>query len=708
MTRDLTRPWPGPKPYQEQDADRFFGREDDIRRIMSSILRQRLTVLLAGSGVGKTSLLQAGVLPRLRGLREEEPGTVGPVILVRQWGKPGPPELALVEAVREELEDLGGRVAEAHTQFANDLTSLIAVPRPSTERLQDAYDFLDAAVSYVYGLTESVGRLVLIVDQAEELLGSGLERRDPMREQRALDLFASIFRRARNCHLVLSLREEYRARLSPLSRTVDGLDIRQSLIEPLPRSTVQDAIKMAAARPGGVTLRSAKDEAPGEILDTVFEWMSDGRDHAQAEEEPVDLLRLQAFLVEIFDYAVESSDPMLTDASEVVIDSRVLEEFRRELVRAAGREVRPGVLGQQALERYIDRSLARQESDLEGSPAGLVRRLVVRMAPWLSSPSGFKRHNREEELIFNAIRSDLEVLRLRSSPEEVRAALRDVGAGSTHLAVAYDPSSPEETVSGWAWGRNQEMVGTRLALAGLETLEILKKEEILKVSKSDAGTLYELIHDGFGPALHEWSDRRRKDIGDTLASIAAQCGESFSWNPRKIEQRDLVRLRWLGCNLKGFDLTGVTFRECDLRGTIFLECTLGSCRFVDCELDGVVFKGGRWENVRWENCAARSALVVGLTWDGQIAFEDCSMENASLEGVILNGEMVAKESSFRFAQIQSIQAASDRKRVRFLACDVTNALIEDLNESERVSCLGEATVLEVFEPSMKGRKPEVG
>lgn len=708
MTRDLIRPWPGPKPYQEQDADLFFGREDDIRRIMSSILRQRLTVLLAGSGVGKTSLLQAGVLPRLRRLREEEPGNVGPIVLVRQWGRPGPPELALVEAIREELVNLGGRQAEAGKRFCEDIQELMAVPCPTTEGLEDAYDLLDAAVGYVYRLTQSVGRLILIVDQAEELLGSGLERRDPMREQRALELFASIFRRSRNCHLVLSLREEYRARLSPLSRTVDGLDIRQSLIEPLPRSTVKDAIKMAAERGGGVILGATNDEAPGAILDTVFEWMGGGPDEAPSDAEPVDLLRLQALLVEVFDYAIECAATLPVDAREIVIDSRVLRDFRRELIKEAGRDVSPGVLGQQALERYIDRSLARRESDLEDTPTGLVRRLVVRMAPWLSSPSGFKRHNREEDLIFNAIRSDLEVLRLRSSPEEVRQALRELGAGGTELAVSYDPSAPEETVSGWAWGLSQATVGTRLALAGLETLKILRKEEILKVSKSDTGTLYELVHDGFGSALHEWSDRRRKDIGDTLASIVAQCGESFSWNPRKVEQQDLLRLRWLGCNLKGFDLTGVTFRECDLRGTIFLECILKACVFVDCELDGVVFKSGRWEDVQWENCAARSALVADLTWNGQIVFEKCSMENASIEGVGLDGEVVAKESSLRFAQLQSIGSPQGGGITRFMDCDVTNALIEDFDGSEHLRCLGETTVLKVSQPSPKGRTTEAG
>ena len=59
-------PYVGLQPYNELDQDYFFGRERDSRVISSNLYAAFLTVLYGASGVGKTSVLRAGVFPRLR------------------------------------------------------------------------------------------------------------------------------------------------------------------------------------------------------------------------------------------------------------------------------------------------------------------------------------------------------------------------------------------------------------------------------------------------------------------------------------------------------------------------------------------------------------------------------------------------------------------------------------------------------------------
>jgi len=59
-------PYLGLRPYTEQEQDRFFGRNSEIHILTDKILAHRLTLLVAASGVGKSSLLQAGVMPALR------------------------------------------------------------------------------------------------------------------------------------------------------------------------------------------------------------------------------------------------------------------------------------------------------------------------------------------------------------------------------------------------------------------------------------------------------------------------------------------------------------------------------------------------------------------------------------------------------------------------------------------------------------------
>ena len=52
--------------YTENDQGLFFGREEEIENICSRILARRSFLLYGRSGVGKSSILRAGVIPRLR------------------------------------------------------------------------------------------------------------------------------------------------------------------------------------------------------------------------------------------------------------------------------------------------------------------------------------------------------------------------------------------------------------------------------------------------------------------------------------------------------------------------------------------------------------------------------------------------------------------------------------------------------------------
>lgn len=57
--------YPGVKPFTLDDKDIFFGRNDDIDKLVKLINLKRITVLYSKSGYGKSSLLQAGVNPVL-------------------------------------------------------------------------------------------------------------------------------------------------------------------------------------------------------------------------------------------------------------------------------------------------------------------------------------------------------------------------------------------------------------------------------------------------------------------------------------------------------------------------------------------------------------------------------------------------------------------------------------------------------------------
>ena len=65
---DRDNPWPGLAAFRESDSAFFHGRDDAIRALTELVTRARLSVLYGVSGLGKTSLLQAGLFPRARTL----------------------------------------------------------------------------------------------------------------------------------------------------------------------------------------------------------------------------------------------------------------------------------------------------------------------------------------------------------------------------------------------------------------------------------------------------------------------------------------------------------------------------------------------------------------------------------------------------------------------------------------------------------------
>ena len=58
-----SEPYVGPRPFETREKHLFFGREREAHEISSLVLANKFFVLYAASSAGKTSLVNAGVLP---------------------------------------------------------------------------------------------------------------------------------------------------------------------------------------------------------------------------------------------------------------------------------------------------------------------------------------------------------------------------------------------------------------------------------------------------------------------------------------------------------------------------------------------------------------------------------------------------------------------------------------------------------------------
>ena len=63
---DAQHPWLGLDSFSEETRQFFHGREEEVGELARRVQRKTLAILFGQSGLGKTSILRAGIVPRLR------------------------------------------------------------------------------------------------------------------------------------------------------------------------------------------------------------------------------------------------------------------------------------------------------------------------------------------------------------------------------------------------------------------------------------------------------------------------------------------------------------------------------------------------------------------------------------------------------------------------------------------------------------------
>ena len=225
-------PFKGLSSFGDGDDDRrfFFGRERESEVVAANLMASRLTVLYGPSGVGKSSLLRAGVAQRLRSLVPAGPGQEGAseVVIVDSWRDD--PILAVAAA------------AGASTD----------VP------LADA--LAERAIA-------AGGELYLILDQMEEYVLYHGRDGGPL----AGALEDVLTRTDLPVHVLLGVRDDSLADLDALKRRLPGLFGNLLRLDHLTRAAARSAIEgplRAYAELGGPGV-TAEDELVEAVLDEV-------------------------------------------------------------------------------------------------------------------------------------------------------------------------------------------------------------------------------------------------------------------------------------------------------------------------------------------------------------------------------------------------------------------------------------------------------
>jgi len=193
-------------PFGVADAALFFAREEDTLRVLGRVLSHRLCVLFGELGVGKTSLIQAGIMPRL---------------------------------TEEGFLPLYARC------FDDPSRSIKNAARPFFKEAQAAADPEVPLAECLLRLHAETGQdIVVFLDQCQELftrLGSAT------RHEFARDLVECLGADGEHLYFVLSLREDFLPRLDELRRTLPTI---LTQLHKLDRFTPEQA-REAITRPIG-------------------------------------------------------------------------------------------------------------------------------------------------------------------------------------------------------------------------------------------------------------------------------------------------------------------------------------------------------------------------------------------------------------------------------------------------------------------------
>ena len=232
-------PYRGLFAFREEDAAFFFGREALTHQLVETVRRQPLVALIGSSGSGKSSVVHAGLLSRLRG--EED----WAIVDCRPGGQPlHALAAAFVPLLKPHLREEDWQVEIDKLSQALDMRTLSL--RELAGRILD--------MQRACGAVTDGGRLLLVIDQFEELYTlcpAEDERRcflDHLLSAADTDIGGSDPPPA--LHIVLALRADFMGQALAYRPFADALQDAVVILGPMSRQELSEAIENPAKLQG--------------------------------------------------------------------------------------------------------------------------------------------------------------------------------------------------------------------------------------------------------------------------------------------------------------------------------------------------------------------------------------------------------------------------------------------------------------------------
>jgi hypothetical protein len=220
-------PYRGLLYFREEDAPFFFGREVPIERLVNEVRRQPFVAVVGASGSGKSSVVRAGLVPKLRRDRHTAWETV---ILV-------PTDQPLKALAGAFLPLLGPSMGEVDRLA--EATKLAEHLRSGTISLYDI-------VGRILEKQSGTDRVLIVVDQFEELYT--LTSDEEVRRRFVDELLAASSRAGSKANITLTLRGDFVGKALAYRPLSDRLQDAQINLGPMTREELECAIRKPAEK----------------------------------------------------------------------------------------------------------------------------------------------------------------------------------------------------------------------------------------------------------------------------------------------------------------------------------------------------------------------------------------------------------------------------------------------------------------------------
>ena len=312
--------YPGIRAFEKNERHVFFGRKKEAKKLFAQVKAKSLVVLFAKSGIGKSSLLNAGVVPLLEedifqavNIRLQNTG-VDPIEMVKNELKP-------FHQAKELQQHASGAKGLWEYLRACDFSKdgEMRVPVLIFDQFEEFFEHSKARQN---ALTQELADLVS--ERLPERIRQSL-RQIPFRSrtQEQLDWHSAI-----PVKIILAIRSDRMSLLDEMSSQIQSILHNRFHLKPLDIESAREAIELPAQLPGS-EFAVAPFTYDGKAMDTILNYLKNKNDEIESFQLQLLCQKIEKNLKrkKAVNAVVQESDFGGADGIKSILNNYYLEEI---------------------------------------------------------------------------------------------------------------------------------------------------------------------------------------------------------------------------------------------------------------------------------------------------------------------------------------------------------------------------------------------